>query len=58
MLKQSKEIIAQLQENSFDDLKLEDIASIASNMLNIPIPFSSLGFFHPLFFMSDLLAMP
>ena len=42
-----------LEDGSFDDLKQLDLASIATNILEVPIPFSSLGIFHPIFHMSD-----
>ena len=42
-----------MEDGSYDDLKQLDIASIATNILEVPIPFSSLGIFHPVFHMSD-----
>jgi len=46
-------------EGSFGDLKQTDLASIASSILGVPVPFSSLGIFHPAFFMlSDVKQMP
>jgi len=46
-------------EGSYGDLKQTDLASIVSSILGIPIPFSSLGIFHPAFFMiSDVKQMP
>ena len=53
MLKQSKKIRNILDTQSFENLKQLDIASIASNILEVPIPFSSLGVFHPVFHMSE-----
>lgn len=59
MLQKSDKIIKLLETYTFDDIKLIDIASIVSNMLDIPIPFSSLGIYHPLFLMSpDLKELP
>ena len=53
MLHQTKKIKGILERKSFDDVKQLDIATIVSNILEIPIPFSSLGVFHPIFHMSD-----
>ena len=53
MPKITKKIKGILERNSFDDVKQLDIATIVSNILEIPIPFSSLGVFHPIFHMSD-----
>jgi hypothetical protein len=39
-----------LEDGTYDDLKQLDIATIASNLLEVPIPFSSLGIFHPVFY--------
>lgn len=33
--------------HAFDDMSLHDVASIASNLLDLPVPFSSLGILHP-----------
>ena len=53
MLRQTKKIRDIIEKRSFDDLKQLDIATIACNILEVPIPFSSLGIFHPLFHMSE-----
>jgi len=59
MLRQTKKIKGILERETFDDLKQLDLAGIASNMLQVPTPFSSLGIFHPLFHMSaNMLELP
>ena len=43
---------------SYTDFKQLDIASVASHLLQVPVPFSSVGIFHPLFHMEDLEHLP
>ena len=42
-----------MQKKTFEDLKQLDLASIASSLLEVTTPFSSLGIFHPVFLMSE-----
>lgn len=53
MLKRSKTILKLLETYVMSDFKQIDIPSVASNIMNLPVPFSSLGIFSPLFYMDD-----
>ena len=59
MMKKNENFLETLVAGSFEDLKQLDIASIATHILGVPTPFSSLGIFHPAFYMSsDLKQLP
>lgn len=51
MLKKSKTILKLLETYAMEDFKQIDIPSIATSLLGVPIPFSNLGVFNPLFYM-------
>ena len=51
--RQTKKIKSLLESHLYEDTKQLDIVSIAANLLEIPVPFSSLGILNPLFLMSE-----
>lgn len=59
MLKKSKTVLKLLETYVMEDFKQIDIPSIATNLLDVPVPFSNLGIFNPLFYMhEDLSGLP
>ena len=58
MLKDRSVVSKAEQMKALDDMLLQDVASTASVILGLPLPFSSLGFQNPLLFLDPIVELP